>query len=310
MNRAIFAIGAVLSAATLPVSRAAIVVQELFDGMALNTAIGGQGGGPSSVGLTGVWAQNAGGAVISTANNFNLTASPTDLPGLPPQASGLGGVWKGGGNDWSTAIWATRPLATGLDFGADATYFFSFRINNTGDVAGGFGLAGGSAPASEFIGVGAHWNNQTDLASVQARNSLYTTWGTLDQNLVGNNDGPYAMRTHTAEGTINGRALVVGRLTTSAAGSDTLDVKMYFPGDSIDNDLGAISWSLTDSVNSSMNASHLLLWLNGSGNGELDAFRVGTTWTDVTGVTLVPEPGSALLAALGLGGAFLRRRRR
>jgi hypothetical protein len=288
-----------------PVSEAAVIVQELFDGMGLDVSINGQGDSGSSVGLSGTWAQNAGGTAISTASNFNVQP----LPGLPPQTVGLGGLWMGAGGNWNTGIWATRPMASVIDFGVDSTLYFSVRINNTGDVAGGFGLASGSAANSEFVGVGGHWDNHTDLAGAQARNSLYTTWGTLDQNLAGNNDGPYAMRAHTAAGTMNGRALVVGRLTTRSAGLDALDVKLYFDGGTIDNNLDTIAWSLSDSFSSSMAASNLLLWLNGSGNGELDAIRVGTTWEDVTGVAAVPEPTVAGLGLVGLA-ALLRRCRK
>jgi uncharacterized protein (TIGR03382 family) len=107
---------------------------------------------------------------------------------------------------------------------------------------------------------------------------------------------------------MNGRALVVGRLTTRSAGVDALDVKLYFDGGTIDNNLGTIGWSLSDTFSSSMAASNLLLWLNGAGNGELDAIRVGTTWEDVTGVAAVPEPTVAGLGLVGLA-ALLRRRR-
>ncbi|MBP7948528.1 MAG: hypothetical protein KA004_02650 [Verrucomicrobiales bacterium] len=287
-----------------PGLQAAITVQELFDAMGADVAIGGQGGNASSVGLTGTWVQNAGGTIISTANNFNVQP----LPGLSPQQSALGGVWKGGGGDWNTGIWATRPMAATIDLNSNSTFYFSVRLNNTGDTAAGFGFASGSAASSEYVGVGTHWNSHTDLGGAQARNSLYSSWGTLDQNLAGNNDGPYAMRAHTAADSVNGRALVVGRLTTSSSGNDVMDLKLYFNGDTIDNDLGTISWSLSDSFNSSMNASHLLLWMNGSGNGELDAIRVGQTWEDVTGVVLIPEPSVSLLGALSLLGLLRRRR--
>jgi hypothetical protein len=294
---------AIVALAHTPAVHAAVAIQELFDGMAPDTTINGQGNSASSIGLTGTWVQNAGGNVISTANNFNVQP----LPGLAPQQSALGGIWMNGG-DWSTNIWATRPLASAVNFAANNVTYFSFRLNNTGDTAMGFGFASGSAATSEFAGVGAHWDNQTDLSGAQARNSLYSTWGTLDQNLAGNNDGPYAMRAHTAEGTVNGKALIVGQLTTSAAGSDVLKLKMYFDGNTIDDNLDTISWSLTDNFNSSMSANNLLLWINGSGNGELDAIRVGPTWLDVTGVAAVPEPSSTFLGALALMGMFRRRR--
>jgi hypothetical protein len=218
-------------------------------------------------------------------------------------------VWKGGGNDWNTGIWATRGLTSAIDFNANSTIYFSVRLNNAGDTATGFGFASGSAPSSAYVGVGTHWDNHTDLSGTQAANSLYSSWGTLDQNLAGNNDGPYAMRAHTAAGTVNGRALIVGRLTTSNSGNDTMDLKMYFDGNTIDNNLDTISWTLSDSFNSSMSASQLLLWMNGAGNGELDAIRVGTTWEDVTGVAAIPEPSAAIFGGLAFLGCLRRRRR-
>jgi len=299
----VFLLAAGLS--TTPALQAAITVQELFDGMGADIPIGGQGGNGSSIGLTGTWTQNAGGNAINTAGNFNVDP----LPGLPAQQSSLGGVWKGGGNNWATNIWAVRSLSTAIDFNSNSTFYFSVRLNNAGDTAAGFGFASGSATNSEFVGVGSHWDNQTDINGVQARNSLYSTWGTLDQDLAGNNDGPYAMRAHTAEGTLNGKALIVGRLTTSSTGNDVMDLKMYFNGDTIDNNLNTISWSLSDSFASSMSASQLLLWINGGGNGELDAIRVGQTWQDVTGVATVPEPAASLLGAVALAGLLRRRSR-
>jgi len=99
--------------------------------------------------------------------------------------------------------------------------------------------------------------------------------------------------------------LVAGRLTLFATGNDLVDVKYYKAGDAIEDDPAAIAWSLQGGLASSMSASHLLFWLNGSGQGELDAIRLGTSWASV-----IPEPSSALLGGLGaLMLAVLRRRR-
>lgn len=279
-----------------------VFIQELFDDMAPDVTLDGQGDNASSIGFApaGTWSVNAGGTIFS-ANNFNVESSPV-LPGLPPLDTVNGGLWKGGGNDWATDRWATRALdaGAGIDFSQDGEYFFSFRLNNAGDTAIGMGFADGSTPASGFLGIGAHWNGATDVFGQNTANALYLSTGTLDQNLGGNNQGPYASLSHAAADTLNGRALIVGRLTLNAVGNDLIDLKQYDPGSTIENDLDAVSWTISDNFDSSLNSSHLLVWLNGAGNGELDAIRIGTSWADVTGVALIPEPGTAALLALSL----------
>jgi hypothetical protein len=304
-------VGAVLVAGSVVSASADITIQELFDNASLDSTIHGQGANlTSGIGFApgSTWAVNAGDTIL-TANNFNVESTPA-LPGLSPQLAGPGGIWVGGtgGNAWATDIWATRALAASsvVNFGANQTLYFSVRLNNTGDNAVGIGFANGSSPTSGFVGVGAHWDNHTDPLGGSAANSLYLSAGTLNQNLGGNNVGPYAALAHTTAGTLNGRALIVGQLILSASGSDVLNLKQYNPGSSIDTDLGAISWTLSANFNESMTADHLLLWANGQGNGELDAIRVGTSWFDVTGQ--VPEPTT--WALLGLGGLALLLRRR
>jgi len=57
-----------------------------------------------------------------------------------------------------------------------------------------------------------------------------------------------------------------------------------------------------------MTATQLLVWLNGGGNGEIDAVCVGQAWQDVTGVAAIPAPPSALLGGVTLLGHLRRRR--
>jgi autotransporter-associated beta strand protein len=275
-----------------------MVVQELLDGANANVSLQGQGANLTSArgfapGST--WTVNAGNSMYS-ANTFDLVSgTPDTLPGWPPEAASLGALYANGG-DYATGIWATRALdpAALIAFGADKVFYFSFRLDNTGDTAMGVGFANGSAASAAFLGAGAHWDNQVGLDTAQDRNSLYVGDGLLNQDLAGNNDGPYAMRAHTAAGSLNGKALIVGRLTLHADGPDTLDLKQYDPGTTIDSDLGGIAWSLsyttTDPNVTNMVATHLLLWLNGGGVGQLDAVRVGTTWYSVTGVRLASGP--------------------
>ncbi|HEX2750642.1 MAG TPA: hypothetical protein VHM91_21735, partial [Verrucomicrobiales bacterium] len=152
-----------LAAASAP---GAVIVQELFDGSNLDVPISGQGANmTSSVGFAAgsTWIQNAGGSSINTANNFNVsTGTPDTIPGLSPQAASPGGIWVNGGS-YATNIFATRQLASSINLNTVQTIYFSFRPNNTGDTNVGIGLSSGSAITSNFLGVGAHWNNHTDL---------------------------------------------------------------------------------------------------------------------------------------------------
>jgi len=297
-------------AAMAALSQGSTIVQELYDGIAgappgSDSTLNGKGDTATSVGMTGTWATN-GSTGIFTASNFNVDGAT--LPGLPSNAGATGGLWWNGGNSWNTDIYATRPLASTISFATSQEIFFSVRLNNGGDTALGLGLAAGANGSAEFVGAGFHWNNATAIDSSNTTNAAYITFGTLDQDLAGNNNGPYAVQVHEAANSVNGRGLLVGRITINVAGDDVIDIKRYAENAVIDNDLTSIAWSATANVNSSMNASHLLLWMNGSGNGELDAIRVGSTWTDVTGVTVVPEVSAAGLGLMGLLGLLRRRR--
>jgi len=277
----LLSLGLILSSAAI--SSGAITVQELFDGIAgpppgTDSPLGGKGDTATSIGLTGTWVANSG-TTIYTASNFNTGAG---LPGLPSNAGANGGVWNNG-TSYSTTIYDTRPLATAINFGVTQTVYFSVLLNNSGDTSMGIGLAAGPGGSAEFVGAGLTWNNARALATNvnDSGNAAYIAYGTLDSN-----SGPYGVRNHEAAGSINGAALIVGRITINSTGADLIDIKRYAAGDTIASDPSLVSWSASDSFTSSMLATNLLLWNNGiSGNGvgEVDAIRFGTTWGDVTG---------------------------
>ena len=279
-------VGTAWTDVTLPVG---LLARELFDGVTNNVSLAGQGTNlTSGVGFNanGVWTVNAGSSIFS-ANNFDVTSgTPDTLAGHLPRAFSQGGLWNGGAS-YGTDIWATRLLADTamLNFAQDRVIYFSFRLDNAGDSAAGIGFASGSASSSAFLGVGAHWNNHTAVDGVSDANAIYITDGVLSQNLGGNNAGPYCSRAHTTAGIQNGTALIVGRLTLRASGTDTLEVKRYAAGDAMDLDPASIAWSLSYSVTNAsvtnMTATHLLAWINGSGQAQLDAIRVGSTWNAV-----------------------------
>ncbi len=104
---------------------------------------------------------------------------------------------------------------------------------------------------------------------------------------------------------MNGYGLLVGRITIQDGSPDLIDIARYAPDTAIAADPDSAAWVASSSYDTSMSATHLLLWINGAGTGELDAIRVGTDWESVTGV---PEPSSLLLGSAGLFALFRRRR--
>jgi hypothetical protein len=311
-TRKLAAIGLGIMLAGSATSSGALIVQELFDGIAgpppgTDGTLNGKGDTSTSLGMTGTWVTNSNTGIF-TASNFNSGAG---LPGLPSNAGTTGGVWNNT-NNYGTDIYATRPLATPIDFAVSQTVYFSVILNNSGDTNVGIGLASGPGPGAKFVGAGLTWNNARSLATGNndAGNASFISYGTLsDPTDLANPSGPYGIRNHEAAGSVNGSALIVGRLTINSTGADLIDIKRYSVGDTIESDPSLVAWSVSDSVDTSMVANNLLLWVNGvsgSGAGEVDGIRMGTTWTDVTGA--VPEPGSLLLCVVGAA-SFLRRRR-
>lgn len=154
-------------------SQAAVSIQELFDDAPADTTINGWGGSATAIGQTGNWATN-GATNQTTAGNFNVAGNT--LPGLAPQAAAQGGLYRSGVTNYGTNIYATRALATTIDFGVDQTIFFSVNLRNGGDTAMGIGLAAGASGPAEFVGAGFSWNNFTGGNG----NAAYISHGTLD----------------------------------------------------------------------------------------------------------------------------------
>lgn len=285
-------------AATASALNASIKVQELFDDISSgNASLNGAGDTATSIGMTGNWTTHVSND-INTADNFNVDGAT--LPGLPSNNGANGSVWNGT-NSYGIGIYASRPLAAPIDFNTDQTIYFSVRLNNSGDSAMGIGLAEGTLITSKFVGAGFTWNNARSAMTGQndSGNAAYISYGTLNPEkatVAGNVDvgvdGVYAIQTHEPSGSVNGYGLLVGRVTIKSSGADIIQIKRYAENETIDNNLDSLSWSATGSFDTSMSATQVLLWMNGNGTGQLDAIRFGSTWTDVTGVTLeAGQPG-------------------
>ncbi len=279
--------------AAISVVNANLIIQELFDDISVGDAsLNGAGTTATTIGLTGSWSTN-GSLDILTGNDSDVDGA--SLPGLPSNGGASGRVfWGNVTNNWDRNIYATRPLNASIDFGVDRVIYFSVRLNNPGDTGMGIGLASGSSPTDSFIGAGFTWNNAQPLSAPTsniAGNASYIAHGVLDGTV---DSGVYGIRAYDGQNTVNTYGLLVGRITINATGQDEIHIKRYAENAAIDSDLNAVIWSTSSAVDTSMVATHLVLWINGADIGELDAIRFGDTWTDVTGVELAGEGQPAM----------------
>lgn len=291
-------VGLMLSAS---LTNASIIVQELFDHISTGSAtLNGAGSTATSIGLTGPWVTN-GSLDIFTSDESDVEGSI--LPGLASNGGAPGKVrWANTSNNWNRNIYASRQLATPINFGVNRVIYFSVRLYNPGDTGMGIGLASGSGAADTFVGAGFTWNNAQPLSNPTsniAGNSAYISHDVLGSGAP--QQGVYGIRAYEGQNTVNGNGLLVGRITIKATGNDVIHIKRYAENAVIDNNLDAIIWSATSEVDSSMIASRLVLWMNGADVGELDAIRFGDTWTDVTGVPLIDgQPGLSGASVTGI----------
>ena len=151
----VFALGLVLVIAPRPAA-AAIIVQDLFDGVANgNYPLNGQNDTTTVLGLTGTW---SGYASIYTANNFNVLAGY----GPASNAGQVGGLWWNSSNNWSTSSYAQRAMTSSINLGQAATYYLSFKGVRGSDAAE---FVGFSDTSGDFINVGCTWSNANRIGT-------------------------------------------------------------------------------------------------------------------------------------------------
>ena len=190
------------------------------------------------------------------------------------------------------------------------------NTNNFGpdDAALGIGFAAGSSASSHFVGAGftrsvalnGGAGYLTQDGSLDIGDTVYITQGTLGQagytNHPADSGGPYYASAYGypqwVEGYFGGYpsmdykyvngGFLVGKLTTSAAGSDQLQVYAFIDGESVLTNEADIVWDVSYSFNESSALNYLLVWMTATNHGgnacDIDAIRVGTTYADVIGV--------------------------
>lgn len=284
---------------------ATIIAQDLFDSISATegASLGGQS--YTATGFSGAWS--------SSSANVSLLSrhSGTDvLPGYgpPSQESGgsVGKIWSAASDNWGN-IYSARALASGnqINLAQDGTYYFSFKGTRGADAAGFMGFSTGEASTDSFVSVGWTFSNAFPLSDPNGTGPMLHQTSYIGQGTLGSDRGAYGIRVAGANGSIpdGDSRFFVARITASATGNDRIDLKVYSATDTIDNNLDAIAWTDTYSFASDANLNNVILGSSGWRAGsELDAFRLGTTWSDVTGVMTIPEPGTSLLLATGLLG--------
>jgi hypothetical protein len=291
-RRALLALG-LLAVGLLGSGEAGVLVYEGFGG-ALGNGAPLDGMSAGGYGLNGAWdvTNSPGGSgdrMITIDRNtgtpprfpHNVTFAPTEKPGNNFQ------WWEfrsggGGGSIWDRNP-GTRPMDRSIDFGRDDEYFMSF-IGRTGGGSDSYLTVGmRESGSNESVNVGWTWNNAGQepfaLNTNNNANGFYPPGGTV----VTSGDS-------MAESALY---FFVSRIQTSAAGNDVVSLKAYHA----DNDLvhrqasdlsgvgsGANQWDVQMSFTSSAVADLMQLAANGAGYPNADEIRLGTDWSDVTGL--------------------------
>lgn len=158
-------------------AHAAILVQDLFDGVANgNSPLNGQNDSTAVAGLTGAWTADG---AISTANNFDVLSSY----GPASNAGQVGGIWYNSSNNWNTGIYATRAMTSSINLGQAGTYYLSFKGVRGYDSAG---FVGCSDSSGNFIDAGWTWSNAISIggSGIDVQKAAFIGQGTLAPTTV------------------------------------------------------------------------------------------------------------------------------
>ena len=273
--------GLLLVSLTLPSAALAAPLEiESFNypsstGQTIDTLNGGTGWG-------GAWGDG----------DFDVTLAATNTSLTYPASSPL---TSAGGRIELTATdpsaQATRTLGTTMSLATNNQNYYSSALFRRSAVTGE------TSTVSFFSGGNLRWFYGID---VNGKFSVAVDPGTTTQRA-----------TSAFDAAADTTYLVVARFRTNTfqpSGNDEVFLKVFAPGDTVAEPTSDAGWDLSSNGNSGVVLSSIRLDMaNAAGQtNALDEFRIGTTFTDVTGV---PEPGSiALLGAAAIG--LLRRGRR
>lgn len=244
------------------------------------------------------------------ANNFNVATGVTNAkPNQLLEGDAMrGGIWWDAAT-WDTKSWALRQLAAGsqLNMGVDATYYLTFKMTYRSDDSLGFGFSAGEADTSRFLSVGVNWNTTSFNGNLSAKR-LVATYGTLnvDQGVSGAN--AWSTNSQVANN-VNYDVLV--KITAKASGEDLIQAAFFATSRTgyglIPAAEANVTWDLTHNFVDNNTYTHLLAFINGGTRyANLDAFRMGTAYSDVVQIQPlitaqpVPSPAASIYAGVTL----------
>lgn len=281
-------VAAVAAAAFVGSAQAALVIYEPFSQSTglLNGKAGGTG--------LGNWTS-------TTGASGNVIAAPTLSYGILPNAGNQVNIPAGQASGDARAT-TTTALATAGLLNNGATLWFS--VVTTGALGSNqhSGFAFGDAPlVPSFDGARLSGNAvgfYTRQGNVQAAVWSSTSAGLLPDALSGTLATP---QTSTN--------LVVGKIEWGATAGDVEKITIFRPSLAT---LSLPATSVSTTIAGLNQASfNIVSFASRQGVQSFDEIRFGSSFNDVIGVTAaaVPEPATASLGLLALGGLMLRRRR-
>ncbi|WP_425396048.1 PEP-CTERM sorting domain-containing protein [Aeoliella sp.] len=284
-------------------ANAAVLIHESFSEMPGPTEDGDLNGyagtdGVSEIGLTGTWA-----LVDNNHRGKVRNAGAADWTPRGPDGGHV--VDEVGGNlhfiesdNWGVDV-GTRPLSSTVDFSSDGTWYMSF-----------FSQAGGDDTLLQ-IGLS---NATNELLWGNGYGNGNTSQGiTAYHQALSSGDATNADGTFMDAGSWDNAFWVAKLEKTNSGTTDdvTVSIKQYnlTSNSAIDADDPA-SWTRVVSFGGVTDVFDTLHFKQSGGNGQfpgMDEFRLGESWSDVTGV--VPEPSAIALMVLGGSALALLRRR-
>ncbi len=255
-------------------AHAALVVYEGFDYSGASDVDGENGG----TGWAGAWGINGGSpSVVSIYDGTSLSNGAFTGAGFTP----VGGSMSNNHNTFG----GERTFASALSMTVDEEYYFSFLIR---------------------------YPEQTEAVSTQLSftgnaNPVFVRFNQGDASVT---VGPGTFSSTGSEGyTDDTTYFVVGKITASAGGTDSISINVFDNAESVPVSESFLITSGGASLSGSITGIQFTqgdLQNNDGNPASFDEFRLGTTWESVA----IPEPSSLALVGLTLAAGMIGMRRR
>ena len=282
-------LAAVAATAFVGSAQAALVIYEPFSQTAglLNGKVGGTG--------LGNWTS-------TTGTSGNVIASPTLSYGILPNAGNQVNVPAGQASGDARATTTSALSDAGL-LNNGATLWFSVVTTGALGANQHSGFAFGDAPLVPSFD-GARLNGNAVGFYTRQGNVQAAVWSSTSASLL-----PDSLSTTLATPQTSTN-LVVGKIEWGATAGDVERITIFRPSLAT---LALPAASVTTTIAGlNQTAFNIVSFASRQGVQSFDEIRFGSNFNDVIGVTAaaaVPEPATATLGLLALGGLMMRRRR-